>query len=82
MATHSSILDWEIHGQRSLASYRPWGHKESDTTELLTHTCPSKSPNTSHLEDIVPCDAMLGQCWNLEPATGICFGSYRSKKGV
>ena len=21
------------HGQRSLASYSPWGHKESDTTE-------------------------------------------------
>ena len=23
----------EPHGQRSLAVYRPWGHKESDTTE-------------------------------------------------
>ena len=21
------------HGQRSLAAYRPWSHKESDTTE-------------------------------------------------
>ena len=38
MATHSSILDWRIHGQRSLAGYSPWGHKESDTTEQLTHT--------------------------------------------
>ena len=29
-ATHSSILAWsgEFHGP-----YRPWGHKESDTTE-------------------------------------------------
>ena len=26
----------ECHGQRSLAVYSPWGHKESDTTE---HTC-------------------------------------------
>ena len=25
------------HGQRSLAGYSPWGHKESDTTEQLTH---------------------------------------------
>ena len=25
------------HGQRSLAGYKPWGHKESDTTER-THT--------------------------------------------
>ena len=31
------------HGQRSLADYSPWGHKELDTTEWLTnahtHTC-------------------------------------------
>ena len=27
MATHSSILDWELHGQRSLAGYSPMGHK-------------------------------------------------------
>ena len=33
MATHSSILAWEIPGQRSLADYSPRGHKESDTTE-------------------------------------------------
>ena len=26
------------HGQRSLVGYSPWGHKESDTTEQLTHT--------------------------------------------
>ena len=28
----------ESHGQRSLAGYSPWGCKESDTTEQLTHT--------------------------------------------
>ena len=32
-ATHSIILARESHGQRSLAGYSPWGHKESDTTE-------------------------------------------------
>ena len=26
------------HGQRSLAGYSPWGHKESDRTERLTFT--------------------------------------------
>ena len=36
-ANHSSILAWRIHGQRNRAGYNPWGHKESDTTELLTH---------------------------------------------
>ena len=30
------FLPREPHGQRSLASYRPWGHKESDTTEQLS----------------------------------------------
>ena len=27
------VLPGEFHGQRSLAGYSPWGHKESDTTE-------------------------------------------------
>ena len=30
------FLPGESHGQRSLAGYSPWGHKESDTTEQLT----------------------------------------------
>ena len=29
MATHSSILAWKI-----LVGYSPWGHKESDMTEV------------------------------------------------
>ena len=32
MTTHSNIL---AHGQRSLAGYSPWGHKELDMTEPL-----------------------------------------------
>ena len=27
------FLPGESHGQRSLAGYGPWGHKDSDTTE-------------------------------------------------
>ena len=30
------FLPGEFHGQRSLVSYSPWGHKESDTTGELT----------------------------------------------
>ena len=30
------FLPGKSHGQRSLAAYSPWGHKESDTTELDT----------------------------------------------
>ena len=29
-------LPGESHGQRSLAGYSPWGHKESDMTEHST----------------------------------------------
>ena len=35
MATHSSILPGESHGERSLVGYSPRGHKELDTTEWL-----------------------------------------------
>ena len=40
MATHSSILAWKSHGQRSLVGYSPWGLKESYMTEVTynTHT--------------------------------------------
>ena len=36
MATHSSILAWEIPWTESLAGYGPWSHKESDMTEQLS----------------------------------------------
>ena len=52
MATHSSILSWESHGQRSLVAYSPGGCKEVDTTvwiileswgeETLPQVAPSK----------------------------------------
>ena len=32
MATHSRLLPGELHRQRSLAGYSPWGRRESDTT--------------------------------------------------
>ena len=32
------ILPGEFRGQRSLAGYSPWGHKQSDMTESHTHT--------------------------------------------
>ena len=40
MATHSSVLAWEIPWQDTviLAGYSPWDHKESDTTKQLTLT--------------------------------------------
>ena len=38
MATHSSVLAWRIPWTVELVSYSPWGRKESDRTEQLTHT--------------------------------------------
>ena len=32
------ILFGKFGGQRSLVAYGPWGHKELDMTEQLTHT--------------------------------------------
>ena len=37
MATHSSILAWKSHGQRSLTGYTPWGHKELSMSEQLNN---------------------------------------------
>ena len=36
MATHSSILAWRIHGQRSLTGYSR-GSKEPDMTKATEH---------------------------------------------
>ena len=35
MATHSSILAWEIPRTEGPVGYSPWGRKQSDTTEGL-----------------------------------------------
>ena len=57
MATHSSIL---ASKDKSLVSYSPWGHKESDTTEglhFLSHLlC------TLGLMDVIPVD-LKGLPW-------------------
>ena len=37
MAPTPVFLPGEVHGQRSLAGFSPWGCKESNTTERLTH---------------------------------------------
>ena len=35
MAIHSSALDWRISRTEEPGGYSPWGHKESDTTEVI-----------------------------------------------
>ena len=50
------FLPGEFHGQRSLGGNSPWGHKESDMTEQLTHTLVSQRDLTCHLT----------RCWDRE----------------
>ena len=38
MATPPVFLPGEFHGQGSLVGYSPWGCKELNTTEQITHT--------------------------------------------
>ena len=47
MATHSSILAWKSHGQRSLVGYRPQGHKSQ--TEQLNHHHHNKASHKKFL---------------------------------
>ena len=53
MATHSSILGGESHGQRSLAGYSPWGH----TIEVTKHRAYTADPLSIH---ILPAQFHLG----------------------
>ena len=59
IATHSSIFAWRIPWiERSLAGYRPWSHKESDTTDRLTSVSlfrKSLHPSLSYTEDAFTC---------------------------
>ena len=44
MATHLSTLAWRIPWTKDPGRYSPWGHKESDTTEVIQHACTDDSP--------------------------------------
>ena len=54
------FLPGEFQGQRSLAGYSPWGHKESDMTERLTlslfthnYSSPTTRAIQTDLRDVV-----------------------------
>ena len=58
MATHSSIVAWKIHGQRSLTAYSPWDLKDLGITERMStranyttaQRLESHSSSSQHLE--------------------------------
>ena len=49
MATHSSILAWEIPGQRSLGGYSPWGRKR------VGHDLAAKQKQHNAETEIIKC---------------------------
>ena len=60
MATHSSIFAHEIHGQRNLAGYSPWGHTELDLT--CTHAVLG-SMESGEGESESNKRVIVGVCW-------------------
>ena len=50
MATHSSILTGNFHGQRSLVGYSPWSCTELNVTE---HTGDNSPEHTTFIKHIV-----------------------------
>ena len=42
------FLPGKFHGQRSLADYSPWGHKESDTTDELSARTRARTHTHTH----------------------------------
>ena len=63
MASHSSILPGEFHGQRSLVGYSPWGLKESDMTEKLTLNTTSKDFTGGTVEKNPPAMQQMQEMW-------------------
>ena len=52
------FLPGESHRQRCLVGYSPWGHKESDTTEQLTH--PHTLFSIVAILDCIPTNSVRG----------------------
>ena len=66
MATHSRILAWRIHGQRSLGGYSPWRRRESDMTYLLNNKLsPKQSMESMNTLGQYTGHWFLAQPWSL-----------------
>ena len=47
------FLPGKLHGQRSLAGYSPWGHKELDTTEQLNTARYSQNARNEYITQYI-----------------------------
>ena len=76
MATH--FLSGESHGQRSLAGYSPWGHKEVHTTERLsTRICQYSECSSQRNRDGRPAGK-----WTSRRSSWITYWSITSRQNA
>ena len=54
MAPSTAFLPGELHGQRSLAGYSPWGHQELDTTEHAHAYAHTHTHTHTHIHTLTP----------------------------
>ena len=77
MATHSSILAWESHGQRSLMGYSPWGCTELATKQQQPSSylikCPSAWVCLMRRDKALLARSLLRWCSALYPS--LCITS-------
>ena len=50
------FLPGNVHGQKSLVDYSPWGYKESDTTERLSTRVHTHTHTHTELLDTLVCE--------------------------
>ena len=65
LATHSSILAWEPHRQRSLAGYSPWGHKR------VRRDLATEQQHTFHQSCLVFADCCWTDCGHTLGSAGM-----------
>ena len=55
------FLPRKFHGQKNLVGYRPWGHKESETTEHSLSTQPSTCHRNISVDELTLLFSLISQ---------------------
>ena len=70
------FLPGQSHGQRSLVGFSPWGQKESDMTEWLTHTHPWTNLFYKYLTSLQAQRCLITEVKNSYDKDRLASGSY------